>query len=162
MSGRTGRPETPLRVRFDAGHVRGTDDECWLWTARKDKDGYGVTSHKTRPLKAHRASWILNRGPIAPGMCVCHKCDNPSCVNPSHLFLGTIADNNRDRSRKGRTAFINARFGPDEVLKMRRLSASGHSYSEIGRRFETSANTVRNAVLGITWSCIKEGISNGK
>lgn len=78
--------------------VRKTEG-CWLWTGTKKRRGYGVI----RGLAAHRLSWQIHRGEIGPGLCVCHVCDNPSCVNPEHLFLGTVTDNNHDRHAKGRT-----------------------------------------------------------
>lgn len=151
-----GRPESTLLSRFNAGHIRGEEDECWDWIGRKDKDGYGLTSLKCRGLRAHRAAWMLVHGDIPKGACVCHRCDNPSCVNHKHLFLGTIAENNRDRSVKGRSAWPMARFTKEDVLSMRSLSACGHSYSAIGRTYKTSASTVRNAVLGLTWSSLEK------
>lgn len=78
---------------------------CWSWIGALDKCGYGKVSFMDEQL-AHRASWRLHFGPIAPGMLVCHHCDNPKCVNPAHLFLGTQVDNMRDmrikHRRKGR------------------------------------------------------------
>lgn len=78
---------------------------CWEWNAAKNETGYGKMSSGIRGegnLKAHRASWIINRGPIPEGACVLHKCDNPGCVNPNHLFLGTKKDNSQDMIKKGR------------------------------------------------------------
>ena len=77
-------------------------DGCWVWIGAKT-NGYGVICiGGTKTRQAHRVSWELENGPIPDGMCVCHHCDNPSCVRPDHLFLGTRADNNRDRDAKGR------------------------------------------------------------
>jgi hypothetical protein len=80
-------------------------DECWPWTAHRDKNGYGNSSLHQKAFRAHRLAFYLETGTMPPpDMCVCHRCDNPPCCNPAHLFLGTNADNTRDRDQKGRTA----------------------------------------------------------
>jgi len=75
---------------------------CWLWTGSGDPKGYGTFWHDGRTRKAHRASWLLFKGGIPEGIWVLHRCDNPPCVNPAHLWLGTNADNVADMMRKGR------------------------------------------------------------
>lgn len=73
---------------------------CWEWHGARNDRGYGTV---TKNVRAHRYAYELLGGPIPEGMCVCHTCDNPPCINPAHLFLGTIGENNRDRHAKGRT-----------------------------------------------------------
>jgi hypothetical protein len=74
--------------------------ECWVWLGRKRKRGYGAIGRRA----AHRVSYEAHCGPIPDGMCVCHRCDNPSCVRPDHLFIGTRTENIKDRDQKGRAA----------------------------------------------------------
>ena len=92
-----------IRQRFEAKFVCGNLQECWVWIAYKYPNGYGYFSGLEG--YAHRASYVLYKGPIPKGKYVLHHCDNPSCVNPSHLFLGSQTDNMQDMIRKGRKGY---------------------------------------------------------
>ena len=95
------KSERALRDRF-ISKVRLTESGCLEWTGSLTQSGYGQLSVNGQPDKAHRVSWRLHFGAIPDGLLVCHKCDNPRCVEPSHLFLGTHRDNMRDMVNKGR------------------------------------------------------------
>jgi hypothetical protein len=140
-------------------------DGCWTWTAAVNRQGYGVT----RPLPggsrlAHRVSWELHRGTIPSGALVCHHCDNPPCVNPEHLFLGTIADNHRDMCLKGRasggsmrgSAHPRARLSAEEVRQVRILASLGVTQSWMAERFAISRPAISHIVAGRCWKRLSD------
>ena len=108
-------------------------EACWPWTGTQNASlGYGQIGRGgmgAGMAYAHRVSYELANGAIPDGMCVLHRCDNPPCVNPAHLYLGTIADNNRDAKAKGRTALGErngqAKLTDEQVREIRRIHGSG-------------------------------------
>lgn len=91
----------------------GGTDACWPWLGRRDEDGYGMTIGKRPPERvAHRMAFLLTYGPIPKGLLGCHSCDNPWCCNPLHTFIGSNADNARDRCAKGRSASLSGINNP--------------------------------------------------
>lgn len=118
------RKAIPIAERFWK-RVEKTDT-CWIWTGAKTHGGYGVIQSGRRPskiIRTHRLSYELCNGPIADGLDVCHSCDNPSCVNPSHLFLGTRSDNMRDCVAKGRLTAPSTCFSRGENHPRSKLTA---------------------------------------
>lgn len=96
------RTAQPIEQKFWRKVDKAGPDECWLWRGDRLK-GYGLLSHKGKNRRAHRVSWELaNQQEIPAGLHACHSCDNPSCVNPSHIWLGTQQDNMADMYAKGR------------------------------------------------------------
>lgn len=91
--------------RFWSKVARRATEECWPFIGGRVPFGYGTFYFQGRLVLAHRISWVLTNGEIPNGLCVLHRCDNPPCVNPSHLFLGTKSDNTLDASAKGRLAY---------------------------------------------------------
>lgn len=134
--------------------------ECWEWTAYRSRDGYGMIGLDLRGVdRAHRVAWRLMNGPIPPGLQVLHRCDNPPCVNPAHLWLGTQAENIADMNRKGRSrknprrgsAVTTSKLKEPDVLAIRVLIAEGHGPTAIGRRFGVSPATIHLIRNGKNW-----------
>jgi hypothetical protein len=110
-------------------------DSCWLWMGARHAFGYGMFAYSPdRIMTAHRASWIITHGVIGPNLQVCHSCDNPPCINPAHLFLGTKADNSRDMAVKARGT---AKFSHAQIREIRSLTPT-LTQRQIAKRFGVS------------------------
>lgn len=138
--------------RFWAKVKKGGPDDCWTWTGSTSARGYGQTSFGGFSMFAHRVSWMIHFGPIPADMYVLHRCDNPPCINPNHLFLGTNQDNYDDRDAKGRVAHgeraAKAKLTAAQVMDIR---ASDEPDSVLGRRYGVYASTIRCARDGTKW-----------
>lgn len=130
---------------------------CWPWTGFRGRPGYGQLG---RNLRANRVAYELHNGPIPPDGVICHTCDNPSCVNPAHLFLGTQLDNIADATRKGRVrhgeGHYHAKLTADDVREIRqRYAAGGISYSRLASLYGISIGTVGKLVRRQRWQHIE-------
>lgn len=133
-------------------------DDCWEWLAATNPYGYGAFSYRGRGQAAHRVAWMLVNGPIPEGLCVLHKCDNPPCVKPDHLFLGTRGDNLHDAMKKGRwhpgpgvPIQFHVRFGEAhsqsklteaDVLEIRRRTANGERPIDVAEDYPVKNGTI--------------------
>ena len=134
--------------------------ECWLWTGHVDLDGYGVLVLVWRPkqeIKAHRAAYMLWSGAIPDGMCVCHACDVRLCCNPAHLFLGSRADNNRDRDQKGRNSALSgeshrsAKLNWKKVAEIRQRRTNGEGVTALAKDYGVAYQVIQAVVARRTW-----------
>lgn len=155
---------TSPKARFAAKYeVEGTTG-CWIWMAAKKPSGYGnfmmcKVNGRGTFVNAHKASWLLHKGPIPDGLCVLHHCDNPQCVNPAHLFLGTKKDNSQDMLAKGRggpvatggEAHPVSKLTSVKVRQMREARARGALLAELATQFGVGEPTVWYACAGRTW-----------
>lgn len=147
---------------------------CIVWLKFKDRGGYGFASHKNKVVRAHRLAWEFVNGKIPNGLLVCHSCDNPSCVNPKHLFLGTHKDNRADclkkmRQAKGDTAgprlhpeayvntrsrgssHYNAKLREQDILKIRTHAGS---YQHIANIFGVSKSLIYQICKNKAWKVL--------
>ncbi len=142
----------------------GTLDNCWAWQANKDgASGYGLFYFQGKKQRAHRVSWILWNGEIPKGMFVCHHCDNPGCINPRHLFLGTVADNSIDMMRKGRhKSPWPCQLNSLQATEIREVYAKEKvTQEQLAQRYNVSISTVNRIVLGKGYAWV-EGFIAGK
>jgi hypothetical protein len=139
-------------------------DGCWVWTACTSAHGYGQLSLGGRQIRrmvyTHIFSWELHIGAIPKGMQICHRCDNPPCVRPDHLFLGTQAQNMADASAKGRIRLPDlrgaqhpmAKLSAGQVIEIRQLWSTGNWLQrELGERFGVSQVTISRLLLQKNW-----------
>lgn len=145
--------------------------ECWVWTAHRDRDGYGRFAVNGKPWGAHRFAYFLTHGDIPKGHPVCHKCDNPPCVRPDHLFAASNVVNIADRTQKGRSASGEkswrrnhpetargeknpaAHLTPEQVIEIRkRYAVGGITQTHLAKEYGVACATINVAVNRKTWS----------
>lgn len=148
--------DSEIRARFDRKWRKDPETGCWMWTASVDGNGYGKLANGRGGWGlAHRVSWGLHREPIPDGLCVLHRCDTPACVNPEHLFLGTMGDNNRDRAGKGRgvhgSRHPSAKLSPKLAREIRELFSVGWRECELARAYGVRPPSIRKVVEGRSW-----------
>ncbi|SRR6266851_3968953 len=131
---------------------------CWLWTRHLTDRGYGAQKYRMREWRAHRLMWLFTHGGLTDEQQVLHTCDTRSCVNPDHLFLGTVADNMEDRRRKGRNLLFsgencgNHLLNEVQVREIRQRYAGGcATKSALSRSYGVSVRAVADLLSGRTW-----------
>lgn len=148
----------PVPQRFWANVRAGASDECWPWTGTCTKAGYGLLSVNGTAIYTHRLSLTLHGIQIPAGTSVLHHCDNPPCVNPAHLFLGTDADNIADKVSKRRhihgDTHPGAKLCSDDVREIRRLLASGLGQGEIAAQYGVDPSLISNIKTGRLWKSV--------
>lgn len=146
-------------AKFHASYQTG--EGCWEWAQTKFANGYGAVCYGGRVLQAHRVSYVLEHGSVETSKFVCHKCDNPACVRPDHLFLGTQKQNMADMLTKGRG---NVRHGEysgsaklnDGKVRFARIAHQcGMTYTRIGQIFGVSYKTIEQAVKRQRWAHVE-------
>lgn len=141
--------------RFWSKVKKKSPDDCWEWVGSR-QEGYGVMLVLGFNFRAHRISYFFKHRNIPENLCVCHRCDNPSCVNPAHLFLGTSSENRKDCVLKTRHARGEGqhkhKLTEKEVSEIRSLhSLSGLSYDKLAIRFKVSKQTIYRVVNAFSW-----------
>lgn len=161
-----GLPTMPTKDRLLDNVAVNNATGCWEWIGCK-RGGYGRTIIGSRKdgtrkaITAHRLSYLIFHGEIPEGMEVCHRCDNPSCINPDHLFVGTRKDNIDDRERKSRNIVKVGEEQPCAKLSKKAVKDArwehayhGTSFQKLADRYGVSKKTMQNAINGVTWKCV--------
>lgn len=153
----------PIKKRFYSKVILPNDDGCMIWSAGKDSWGYGHLNINKSMAKAHRLSYELHYGEIPNGLLVLHKCDNPPCVAPEHLFLGTTLDNTKDCISKGR--FTKPRIGENNpvsklnveaIRDIRKRLSNGETQQSIAKFYKISHATIYYVKNNKTWAHVKD------
>lgn len=128
---------------------------CVIWDGPIDRHGYG---RRGRSRAAHRVYWEIAYGEIPDGMCVCHRCDNRACVEPTHLFLGTNQDNVDDRESKGRGTYGGrngrTKLTESDVLKIRKANSLGFSHAQLAEEYRVSKSQIQRITSRQHWTHI--------
>lgn len=145
-----------LEQRLLRDLIRGEDDECWLWTGHLNSKGYGQFSWSGSQPLAHRTAWMLWVGDIPPGAMVCHRCDVPTCCNPTHLYVGDAATNAADAVRRGRSTagdrHPRRKLASGDVAEIRRRYAVGDVYQrELAVEYGVTTHQVWRICRGLQW-----------
>lgn len=131
--------------------------DCWVWTGARSSGRYGSLAADGKNWRAHRLSYEIHNGPIPDGLYVCHSCDNPPCVNPEHLFLGTQRDNMGDMVQKGRLVAPSgethgmSRLNTSKVLAIRKARSAGQTLQSIASEHGVGISTIHSVVKRETW-----------
>ena len=144
---------------FEGKYTINSASGCWDWNRLKDKDGYGKVGYNYKTYRAHRLSYIINKGEIG-NMCVLHTCDNPSCINPEHLFLGTQKDNMDDMRDKRRNykavGFLHGRckLTKAQIVSIKNRLKDNQTCVSIAIDFNVNERTIGRIKSGDSWSSI--------
>lgn len=152
-------------IRRFWGKADKREDGCWEWQSAKMPKGYGIFTvlleGKYVGVLAHRMAWLITYSDVPTELYVCHKCDNPKCVRPEHLFLGTHADNLGDQKAKGRSRFGSKHHGAkvteEDVKDMFALREQGLTHKQIAEKYNMSRPNVTVILNGRTWQNVDHG-----
>lgn len=151
------------RSRLNKQMGSGEEDSCWEWKGTKDKHGYGIFTVGRKLYKAHRVAYFMHHKYIDPELMCCHSCDNPGCVNPDHLWLGTQVENMLDRDTKGRTRTGHlyggdnpgAKLSETDVIWIREnYDPKIWSARKLARHFKVSQTKIRQILTFKSWNHI--------
>lgn len=153
---------TKLIKRFNKKICINPETGCWDWIGTKDSKGYGKIWVGEKLARSHRVAYTIHVGNIPDGLIVCHHCDNPGCVNPDHLFVGTNADNMKDKTCKGRArgqgkgeSHSLAKLTEDDIRSIRKEKASGVRQRVLARKYGVSEQHMSDICKGRYWSHVK-------